>query len=261
MAFGSERSLLIRNPLKRQVVRLIGDTHFGRALRFQYLQKALDRLEFRPASILDAGCGKGYNVFYLSKRYPEATILGFDVSEVDLAEARQIQPLGSFENVTFQNHDLEKAFGVNKFDLVISWEALECIPNDDAVLENIYAALRAEGVLLLHVMHAVGAYQRVGARQTVALDVESWQGTGQVRAGYLEPELKEKLERVGFKNVELWLTFGKPGMILHSWFEVMRRWPSFLYVPVFPILNRLGTWDVQTVHSTGGAILVFASKE
>src|SRR3970040_279579 len=41
----------------------------------------LDVVRLNPKDILDVGCGTGYDMHHLSKRYPRARIIGIDIAE------------------------------------------------------------------------------------------------------------------------------------------------------------------------------------
>jgi cyclopropane fatty-acyl-phospholipid synthase-like methyltransferase len=51
------------------------------------LQAALDRLPARPARVLDIGTGTGAAAFELADRYPDAEVVGIDVSAEMVAQA------------------------------------------------------------------------------------------------------------------------------------------------------------------------------
>ncbi len=260
MALGSERCVLAGNPFKRAVIRFLGDTHFGRVLRFLYLKQVLSELLLSPSSILDAGCGQGYTTLYLAKRFPQAHVVGVDLDETSLLKAESARRASHVSNLIFRQHDLQEPLCRNGFDLILSWEVMEYVLNDDVMLTNLYAALHSGGVCLLHLVHAVGGYQRIGARRK-AQGATVWRSNGLVRAGYIERELEAKLRRAGFSRVALRPTFGRIGMFAHSLFEVARHWPSPLYVPVFFFLLLLGHMDIRTPKRQGGAILAIAWRD
>jgi len=261
MAIGSERSLLIDNPAKRAIVRLVGDTHFGRVLRFLHLRRALDQQDMRPAAVLDAGCGKGYLSLYLAKRYPEAWVVGMDTSAEDIRTAQRMRRAARVENLSFLRGDLQQPIGAGAYDLIVSSEVLEYVPDEAAALRQLFEALRPGGALLLHLMHAEGGYRRVGLRRLFARDVAAWRDTGMARAGYTERGLEERLRAAGFVGAQLRPTFGPIGMFAHTLFEAGREWPAALYLPLFPLLVALGHWDVRATSASGGAILAIAWKE
>ena len=260
MAIGSERSLLIDNRFKRAIVAVVGDTHFGRVLRFFYFKQALDKLPFYPGSILDAGCGKGYLSIYLARRYPNARVVGMDLGRADLVEAECIRQAAHLNNLAFVHGDVQRPIGVNAFDLIVSSEVLEYVPDETAALKHLNQALRPGGILLLHLMHAEGGYRQLGARRLFKTQPGQWRDTGMVRAGYTERDLEAQLKHVGFTDIALEPTFGVIGMFAHSWFEVGRTWPAPLYFLLFPLLVLLGHCDVRARKVHGGALLATGRK-
>jgi SAM-dependent methyltransferase len=261
MSLGGERSRLIANPVKRAGIRLIGDTHFGRVVRFLYLKQVLAELRLSPSSILDAGCGQGYIALYLAKRFPRAHITGLDLDQASVFEAELLRQASSVSNLTFKQHDSQEPLCQNEYDLVLSWEVLEYVVDDDAMLANLYAALRPGGVCLLHVVHSLGGYRRTGMRRKKSFDPTGWQENGMVRAGYLEEELEGKLRLAGFEHIVLKPTFGKVGLFAHSFFEVARKWPRPLYLISHLLLLIPAYVDVGMPKTYNGAILAMARKD
>ena len=72
------------------------------------------------ARILDVGCGKGFLLFELKKLLPEADIVGFDISEYALANAKEDIRDRLFVHRAQQSYP----FGDRSFDLVISLTTL-----------------------------------------------------------------------------------------------------------------------------------------
>jgi SAM-dependent methyltransferase len=260
MNLGRERSLIIRNPIKRAIIGLVGDIHFGRLLRFLYLKQVLKELGPNPSSILDAGCGKGYASLYFARQFPSARVVGVDLDKASLAEGDLLRRASQLKNLTFRQHDLQKPLGEREVDLAISWEVIQYVPDDNAMLANLHAVLRSGGICLVHVMHAVGAYRRIGARRVMNLDANVWPD-GAVRPGYTEDEFERKLRKAGFTRFRLLPTFGLIGMTAHSYFEVVRNWPRPFYFILYPFLLMLGYVDVLTPKRYHGAILAMAWKD
>jgi Methylase involved in ubiquinone/menaquinone biosynthesis len=59
---------------------------------FASLEAALDALDVSPKRALDLGTGTGRAAFLLAQRYPEAEVVGVDLAEDMLAEARKLTP-------------------------------------------------------------------------------------------------------------------------------------------------------------------------
>jgi SAM-dependent methyltransferase len=75
------------NAMLQQGIALTGnDRHFFIHGRFDYLQKNLP-VDFRPASILDFGCGTGDASAELAQRFPDSNVYGYDPAKNALAYA------------------------------------------------------------------------------------------------------------------------------------------------------------------------------
>jgi SAM-dependent methyltransferase len=81
------------------------------------LQAALDRLPARPARILDIGTGTGAAALELADRYPDAEVVGIDVSAEMIAQAgaRAADPSG---RVRFLVADIASFEEEERFDLI-----------------------------------------------------------------------------------------------------------------------------------------------
>jgi len=54
----------------------------------QRMGERLEYIKIDPAGVLDAGCGRGEDLSFLAKRFPEAAVFGVDLSGAMLAQAR-----------------------------------------------------------------------------------------------------------------------------------------------------------------------------
>lgn len=76
----------------------------------------------KDAKILDVGCGKAYLLYELKKLLPDAEIVGFDISQHGLADAKE-EVRDNLFRYKAQDH---YPWGDNYFDMVIS---LGCLHN------------------------------------------------------------------------------------------------------------------------------------
>lgn len=107
-----------KNPFKRM------------ALDFFY--RALLEMPFKANVILDAGCGEGFGANRLLEKYPDAEITGVDLSFNALVAARQISP----QMDTTQTSVTSLPFAAGRFDLVLSLEVLEHLPDPAAAIRE-----------------------------------------------------------------------------------------------------------------------------
>ena len=103
--------------------------------RWEVIAKALIETYHLPenAKILDLGCGKGFLLYELKKLLPKAIVIGFDLSEYAIKNAKpEIQ-----ENVSIHKAQDPYPFADKEFDLVISIMTLH-----NLVLPDLQKALR-----------------------------------------------------------------------------------------------------------------------
>ncbi len=68
-------------------------------------EAALDAVDPAPARALDLGTGTGQGAFALASRFPGAEIVGVDLAEAMLAEARRKTPAELADRVRFESGD------------------------------------------------------------------------------------------------------------------------------------------------------------
>jgi ubiquinone/menaquinone biosynthesis C-methylase UbiE len=87
---------------------------------FAPLEEALDAVADAPRRVLDVGTGTGAAAFAAARRFPEAQIVGADLSEAMLAQARAKTPAELAGRVRFEAADAAKLpFEDGSFDLVL----------------------------------------------------------------------------------------------------------------------------------------------
>jgi len=85
---------------------------------FAPYEAALAALRDEPARIVDVGTGTGAGALTLARRFPQAEIVGVDLSERMLEQARRNTPEDLRGRVTFRQGDASKLpFGDASFDL------------------------------------------------------------------------------------------------------------------------------------------------
>ena len=91
--------------------------------------------------VLDVGCGNGKITAQIATRLPKGTILGIDPSSQMIAfAASQFAP--THPNLHFETGDAHSLPFSNEFDLVVSFNALHWIPDQDAALSSIRRTMK-----------------------------------------------------------------------------------------------------------------------
>ena len=95
--------------------------------------------------ILDVGCGDGKITAEIAARVPGGSILGVDPSRDMIAFASSHFGPPARANLRFEVADARSLPYREEFDLVVSFNALHWVPEQDAALGSIRAALRPGG--------------------------------------------------------------------------------------------------------------------
>jgi len=87
---------------------------------FAALERGLDAVEEPPKRVLDLGTGTGSAAFVVARRFPEAQVVGVDLAEAMLAQARGNTPPELAGRVRFEAADAARLpFEDEAFDLVV----------------------------------------------------------------------------------------------------------------------------------------------
>jgi ubiquinone/menaquinone biosynthesis C-methylase UbiE len=87
---------------------------------FAALEQALAAVPGEPSRVLDLGTGTGAAAFEAARRFPSADVVGVDLAEQMLAQARSKTPSELAGRLTFQAADAERLpFEDGSFDLVL----------------------------------------------------------------------------------------------------------------------------------------------
>lgn len=169
----------------------------------------LDRLPLRgDETVLDAGCGSGRLTEHLVARLPRGRVIGVDASEAMLDRARE--HLGRYgERVQLRRADL-CALGMDAaVDAVFSNAVFHHVPDHDALVASLFAALRPGGRLVaqcggagnLDAIRAMVATACADDPRLAAL--EGWPGAWTFASA---ADTAARLEAAGFTDVHTRLT-------------------------------------------------------
>ena len=97
--------------------------------------------------VLDAACGEGYGSTLLAATASE--VIGVDVDETSIAHAKARYG-SSTPNLSFERRDATQLeFPNARFDLVVSFETLEHVAAQDALIDGFARVLTDDGVLVI----------------------------------------------------------------------------------------------------------------
>lgn len=200
----------------------------ARRLRLKVADDVLaDLAESRSIRVLDAGCGDGLLSLALAKRHPGWTIVGVDLREDMLAGARARAAGRSLDNVRFLAADLLRPLPVADFDAVIALECLSEIPDDEAALRTLVAAVKPGGALLAQVPDR-------DWRPVLPGSATTWRE--QVRQGYTGDGLAALLGRVGLASIALRGTYRSLAAAAQEIRDRIKGRPLLIRVAAFPLL-------------------------
>jgi SAM-dependent methyltransferase len=103
-----------------------------------------------PARVLDLGCGLGASSIALARAYPRAQVLGVDLDQASVTEARTAAArAGVADRVSFQLGDAAHLTAEGPFQLVTVFEALHDMGDPVGALQTARALLAADGSVLV----------------------------------------------------------------------------------------------------------------
>ncbi len=101
-------------------------------------------------NLLDFGCGNGANTVFYEADFKN--IVGIDIEDVRIEEARNFANSKKLENVTYSKYDGKVIpYSDNYFDTVISYEVIEHTNNDADAIREIFRVLKKNGKFILTV--------------------------------------------------------------------------------------------------------------
>jgi trans-aconitate 2-methyltransferase len=105
-------------------------------------------------SVLDLGCGNGKVTAEIAARVREGTVVGVDFSADMIAFASSHFGPTVLPNLRFEAGDVRRLRFREEFDLVVSFNALHWIPDQDNALRSIRAAMKPNGLAQLRLVPA-----------------------------------------------------------------------------------------------------------
>lgn len=105
-------------------------------------------------TVADIGCGRGQAMHALARLFPKSQFVGYDLSHEVIDWAITEAQRQGLSNVTFKRQDAAQIEAVKQYDLILSFDAIHDQAQPGQVLQNIYRALRADGLYLMQELQA-----------------------------------------------------------------------------------------------------------
>ena len=97
--------------------------------------------------VADVGCGSGIQLNLLARQFPASRFVGFELYEASaLRTARLVADHHGLTNVRFQQRDATTLDGAEKFDLVLTFDAIHDQVRPDLALHGLARSLKPGGV-------------------------------------------------------------------------------------------------------------------
>lgn len=107
----------------------------------EQLEKGID--------VLDIGCGSGRALNLLASTFPNSRFTGYDISAEGIERARiEADHLGC-DNVQFHVVDAALMIDIERYDLIVVFDAIHDQAMPQHVLDNIHRALKPDGTFLM----------------------------------------------------------------------------------------------------------------
>jgi trans-aconitate 2-methyltransferase len=195
--------------------------------------------------VLDVGCGDGKITAKIAARLPQGSIVGVDPSHSMIAYATEQYGPPHSPNARFEVGDARLLGFTAEFDLVVSFNALHWVLDQQAALSSIHAALKPGGQALLR-MVSKGDRMSIEAVVDETRDEPRWASsfTGfrapfvhftpdeyrelAIRAGLTVEEIKVEDRAWDFQTRDAFAAWSRAGFI--AWLSRLREtdWPAFL---------------------------------
>jgi len=152
------------------------------------INNLLKYLQPNPNSfMLDLACGKGRHAISLSKDTYNVT--GIDISKKNIRTAEKF----STTSLSFYIHDMRKPFMTNYynyiFNLFTSFGYFENARENNAVIANIYNALRPDGIFVLDFVNITKAAQNLSEYEQKEIEGVKFSVRRKIENGFLVKDI------------------------------------------------------------------------
>jgi 2-polyprenyl-3-methyl-5-hydroxy-6-metoxy-1,4-benzoquinol methylase len=253
---GSEQRYSQSNWAAALFIRWFGPLGTHARIRNARILNTLSTVNFNGKRILDIGCGHGYLLFWLARKYPQANLTGIDVDLRQVEACRRAANCEKITNVRFLQGTYSDLQENSNYDVIITIDVLEHVVDDVEMLKKIKSLLAPEGMVVIHVPLRHQVQRRIlphFSRHTVY---------GHVRDEYLPEELCKKVNAAGLcvKSISYGFGFwGELSFELNNLFWNQRWLRTVIALITLPAALVAGYIDSRSHLAFGNSIVLVAT--
>lgn len=254
---GREQYYTQANPLARAFLRWLGPIGLHARIRNARVLGMLDDADLVGKQVLDIGCGHGYSLFFLARRFPTAVLRGIDIDARQIAGCNVAVLVEDFTNLVFDTGVYTDLPEQSAYDLIVTIDTLEHVEDDIGMLRRMFAALQPGGIAVIHVP------LRHQLQRRIFLTYREHTVGDHVRDEYLPTEIWAKVRDAGFEIERRTFSFGLWGELafeLNNLFSKNRSLRALTALATLPIALVAGYVDSQQSLLIGNAIVMRARR-
>ncbi len=242
--------------LEKIYLLIFGIPEIGFQVRSQYFREMIGSgiKNKKINKVLDAGSGIGIYSFWLSKKFKDSVVDGWEIDKTKLEFSKKFAKELNINNTNLLYGDVTKPSlkNKNKYDLIVNIDVLEHIDNFEDVLKNFHNLLSKGGYLFIHTPQK--------DQKRIFKSLENWHHEGHVHEGFSPSELKKTLIKIGFGDVWTRETFGFFGKL--SWeLNHMLLTKGFVISGIaYPFLYFIACLDLLVPNREGLGTAILAKK-
>lgn len=243
--------------LEKIYLLIFGIPEIGFQVRSQYFKEMIGSgiKNKKSKKVLDAGSGIGIYSFWLSKKFKDSVVDGWEIDKTKLEFSKKFAKELNIKNINFIYGDVTKASFKNKgkYDLIVNIDVLEHIEDYKDVLESFHKLLAKGGYLFIHTPQT--------DQKRLFKSSEHWHHEGHVHEGFSPSDLKKRLSKIEFEIVEIRETFGFFGKLAWELNHLILPKGFVILGIIYPFLYLISKFDMFTENRQGLGTAILAKKK
>ena len=241
--------------MQKTYIKLFGIPEIGFQIRSLFFKEILsEKMKSKPKKILDAGSGIGVYAIWAKKNFPKSEVVGCEIDKNKLDFSQKFAKELDLEKLDFVYGDITKKNPSDTiYDLIINIDVLEHIRDYKKVLKNFYSTLLPKGYLYIHTPQP--------KQKRLFKNLEKWHHEDHVREGFEPKELRQELEKLGFKIILVRETFGFFGKLSWELNHIFLSKNFILSGLTYPILIAISQLDLFFPNRNGLGTAILAQKK